>query len=171
MSKIWVIADLHLGDERIRRYENRPFENTILMDIAIQRNWNKVVSKEDRVLVLGDVTANKDEKFTMNKFNGHKELVMGNHDRDKSFRWWLAAGFSRVYEYPICMDEIYWLSHEPMYMNINMPYINIHGHTHGQVLVSRTSRGEKQMINVGVDKLNFTPILLEDVKTMFKKET
>ena len=57
MCKRFLIADPHFGDERIRRYENRPYANTAQMDAALMANWNRVVSDGDAVYVLGDFGA------------------------------------------------------------------------------------------------------------------
>ena len=49
MAKDFFIADTHFGDERIIRYENRPFESVAEMDKALVEKWNNVVSVEDTV--------------------------------------------------------------------------------------------------------------------------
>ena len=36
---IYFIADTHFGDERIRRYENRPFADAGAMDRELIRRW------------------------------------------------------------------------------------------------------------------------------------
>jgi calcineurin-like phosphoesterase family protein len=51
------------------------------------------------------------------------------------------------------------MSHEPVYLNINMPYINIHGHLH-----SKKMEGI-QFVNVSVENWNYTPI---DIKTIIQ---
>lgn len=51
---IYFIADTHFGDERIRRYENRPFDSASAMNQELIRRWNETVSPEDTVYVLGD---------------------------------------------------------------------------------------------------------------------
>ena len=48
-----MISDTHFGDERILRYENRPFSSVEEMDKAIIENWNQVVGEEDTVFHLG----------------------------------------------------------------------------------------------------------------------
>ena len=45
--KVFMISDTHFGDERILRYENRPFSSVEEMDKAIIENWNQVVGEED----------------------------------------------------------------------------------------------------------------------------
>ena len=50
MAKIFFIADTHFGEERIRKYENRPFENIAEMDRKLICRWNDKVSPEDTEL-------------------------------------------------------------------------------------------------------------------------
>ena len=49
MGKIYFIADTHFGDERILRYENRPFDNAEEMDRELIRRWNAGVNAEATV--------------------------------------------------------------------------------------------------------------------------
>jgi calcineurin-like phosphoesterase family protein len=56
MGKNFYIADLHFGHWNIVRYDNRPFESIEEMDNALIRNWNNVVSDEDTVYILGDIS-------------------------------------------------------------------------------------------------------------------
>ena len=58
MRKIYFIADTHFGDDKIRRYENRPFADTVKMDAELIRRWNETVTEEDIVYHLGDFGGN-----------------------------------------------------------------------------------------------------------------
>ena len=72
MSKVFFIADTHFGDERIRKYENRPFENVAQMDAALISKWNETVSEDDVVYVLGDFGAGGYEQEVLSKLKGEK---------------------------------------------------------------------------------------------------
>ena len=159
MSKIFLISDTHFGHDGIMRYENRPFSNVQEMDETIVRNWNSVVSKNDTVIVPGDVSFYSKEKTKaiIKSLKGKKILILGNHDNDHTVDWWEEVGFNSVSEYPIIIEKFFLVSHEPLYINSNMPYANIHGHIHNQ------SYESKQYFNVSVEKINYTPILLETV--------
>ena len=93
MAKDYFIADTHFGGENIRRYENRPFETATEMDEKLIENWNNVVTAEDTVYMLGDFSdyadAEKDAEI-LQKLNGTKILVMGNHDRHRTPQEWRA---------------------------------------------------------------------------------
>ena len=57
MSKYFFIADTHFGHSEIMNYENRPFSSVEEMDNTIISNWNSVVSDNDKVFVLGDLSS------------------------------------------------------------------------------------------------------------------
>jgi calcineurin-like phosphoesterase family protein len=76
-------ADLHLGHRRISELAGRPFASVGEMDDALIANWNETVDASDEVWVLGDVVMGKiDESLALcRSLNGHKHLILGNHDR------------------------------------------------------------------------------------------
>ena len=134
MSRQFFIADTHFGHKNIIEYENRPFNNTEEMDNAIIENWNKTVKKMDRIFILGDFAlSNKKRIIELIKLlNGYKIFILCNHDKCYSYAWWNTAGFDMVCAYPIIIDEWFILSHEPLYTNTNMQYVNIFGHVYGK---------------------------------------
>jgi calcineurin-like phosphoesterase family protein len=62
MQNIFMISDMHFGHKNIMLYEVRPFKSVEDMDNSIIQNWNKVVGKNDKVFVLGDVSFYNKEK-------------------------------------------------------------------------------------------------------------
>jgi len=160
MQDIYFVSDMHFGHSNIIKYENRPFKNIKEMDATIIKNWNSVVKKDDKVFVLGDVSFYDKEKTAeiIYSLNGYKILILGNHDNERSLHWWKSVGFDEVIKYPIIYDDFYILSHEPMYLNENMPYMNIHGHIHNLKYES------KQFFNVSVECIDYTPISFEKIK-------
>ena len=97
MTKTYFLADTHFGDERIRRYENRPFESTAQMDSVLIQRWNDTVSTEDEVYILGDFGAEGYEADILSRLNGRKILVKGNHDT-KANEEYRRLGFLEVYD-------------------------------------------------------------------------
>ena len=95
--KFFLISDTHFGDDRILRYENRPFASVEEMDKAIIENWNSMVSKEDTVFHLGDVSSYEPERISeiLAALNGKKVLIMGNHDQNYTNKQWEEMGLSR----------------------------------------------------------------------------
>ena len=160
MSRTFFIADPHFGDDRIRRYENRPFQTVEEMDCELVCRWNAVVTESDTVFVLGDFGADGYEANLLSKLNGHKFLVKGNHDI-KSNDGYGKAGFDEVYDHPIVFEGFWILSHDALYVNANMPYANIFGHVHNSPIIKDYS---KQHFCVSVERIDYTPISFETIK-------
>lgn len=146
---IYFIADTHFGDERIRRYENRPFTDASAMDQELIRRWNRTVSAADTVYVLGDWGS-----LSPALLNGTKYLLKGNHDTltNQAYR---DMGFAEVYDLPVILESFWILSHEPLYVCENMPYANLFGHVHASPLYRTFSR---QHYCVSAERIDYTPI-------------
>lgn len=156
---IYFIADTHFSEENIRRYENRPFKNAIEMNEKLITKWNEIVSEEDPVYVLGDFGAINQEDFILKQLKGIKFLVKGNHDMNSN-HYYRKAGFQEVYDYPIIIRNFWILSHEPLYINENMPYANIFGHVHNSPIIKTFS---KQHYCVSVERINYAPISFDEI--------
>lgn len=167
MSRRFVISDTHFGHSRIMEYESRPFETVEAMDDFIIKKWNETVRDDDIVFVCGDVSFYSKEKSKeiFDQLKGRKFLIVGNHDSQRSESFWKEVGFEFVSKYPICVDEFYWLSHEPMYLTSAMPYVNIHGHIHSQTM--STDKEPNQYVNVSVEHTGYKPIDFEVIKKSF----
>ena len=163
--EVYFIADTHFGDDRIRRYENRPFADTAAMDNALTERWNAVVRPEDTVYVLGDFGADGSEADVLSRLNGTKYLVKGNHDilSNDAYR---AAGFREVYDHPILLDSFWLLSHEPLYVNTNMPYANLFGHVHANPIIKTFS---SQHFCVSAERTDYAPISFTRIKQLIKE--
>lgn len=156
---IYFIADTHFSEESIIRYENRPFRNIMEMDKKLITRWNKVVSEEDFVYVLGDFGATNQEDSVLKQLKGTKLLVKGNHDTNSNY-YYRKVGFQEVYDYPIIIKNFWILSHEPLYVNENMPYANIFGHVHNSPIIKTFS---KQHYCVSVERINYAPISFDEI--------
>lgn len=153
---IYFLADTHFDDDDIRRYENRPFASTAQMNEAIITNWNNTVQPTDSVYLLGDIG---NEQY-ISRLNGVKYLVKGNHDhRDNAY--YRTIGFAEVYDLPVILQEFFILSHEPLYVNRNMPYANIFGHVHANPAYKDYS---SRSFCVSVERIRYTPVSLSYVK-------
>ncbi len=165
MSKIFFIADTHFGDEKIIKYENRPFGNVREMDEELIKRWNAVVAWEDEVYVLGDFGADGYEGEVLAKLQGRKYLVKGNHDTKSNaeYRRW---GFDEVYDHPVIIENFWILSHDALYVNTNMPYANLFGHVHNHPMIKDYS---SQHYCVSVERLNYTPLDFEVIKEKIRE--
>ncbi|WP_027091027.1 metallophosphoesterase [Cohnella thermotolerans] len=160
MSKTFFTSDHHFGHRNIIDFESRPFGDVEEMNLAMIESWNSVVGKDDQVFHLGDFSFLNREKTReiVGRLNGRKFLILGNHDRGRTRSWWLEVGFDEVSEYPIIYKEFFFLSHEPMYMNKHMPYVNVHGHIHGQKYEG------KNHFNVCVEHWAYKPLTFEQIR-------
>ena len=160
MQKVFFISDHHFGHKHIIDFESRPFANADEMNETMIEKWNAVVGEGDKVFHLGDFSfLNRDKtKAIVSRLNGYKHLILGNHDRGRSRQWWLDVGFDEVSEHPIIYKDFFFLSHEPMYMNRHMPYVNVHGHIHGQKYEGVS------YFNVSVEHWDYTPLTFEQIR-------
>ena len=184
MSKNFFISDLHFGHFNIMRYDNRPFTNVEEMDTTLINNWNSVVSNEDTVYILGDISWHNEEK-TMEIFeqlNGTKVLIKGNHDKvARGSR--LMKCFSAVCDY----YELYLdkktkivMSHYPIpFWNGQFrDTIHLYGHVHNshQWNVFESWMKEARALqdipmrayNVGCMLIGYTPRTLEEIIDIYK---
>jgi len=169
-----MIADLHFGGENIIRYENRPFSSVEEMTQVLIDNWNAVVTEEDTVFVLGDFSTGQSKEqdaSILKRLKGRKILVMGNHDTHRTPEEWRGIGFAECSLWPIVYREFFILSHEPMYLNRNMPYANLFGHVHNTPIVRDYS---SQHFCVSAERIDYTPIpfsrVVEKVKEASEHE-
>ena len=163
MITVWGTADLHFFDEDIIRYENRPFKSVEEMNETLIKNWNDRVDPEDIVFVLGDVSAGDREETSeiIHRLKGHKILIMGNHDRDKSPDYWLSVGFDEVSRYPIICNGYFILSHEPpSYFQETTPYAFFYGHVHSTSMYQTVT---EKTACVCVERWNYAPAILDKV--------
>lgn len=184
MKEIWITSDTHYNHANILNFVDattgeriRPeFSNVDEMNECLLDSWNSVVKTGDKVYHLGDVFFGPKEKFQKDwpKFNGSKNLIVGNHDDIK----YLSAGgfFKKIYLERSFRDERMIFSHRPMHESgvghgapgKGIPFVNVHGHIH----TNPTPAG--RYINVSVEKTNYTPVHIDElsswVKTILNKD-
>lgn len=160
MQKVYFTSDHHFGHKNIIDFESRPFSDTDEMNEYMISSWNAIVGTADKVFHLGDFSfLNQDKtREIVNKLNGYKILIMGNHDRGRTRSWWLETGFNEVSEHPLIYRDFFFLTHEPMYMNKHMPFVNVHGHIHGQKYEG------KNYFNICVEHWDYKPLSFEQIR-------
>ena len=121
MSRVFVIADPHLGHAKVAL--DRGFKDTAQHDYALVEAWNRVVTKRDVVYVLGDVF----RLDLMPELLGVKKLALGNHDRRPMGIY--LQHFSKVhamFEFDSCL-----LTHIPVHpCQFGRYELNVHGLMH-----------------------------------------
>lgn len=168
--KVFVTADLHFNHANIIKYCKRPFDTTFQMNEALIANWNSVVSDADIVYVLGDIIFGlKDNlKSILSRMNGHKSLLLGNHDKQHhrgNIQWWYDSGFDNVYIEPYLTGENgdFIMSHEPIE---DSKIFNIHAHTHND----ETWLGNLHYC-VSVEMTDYKPVLLTEILDKLRRRT
>ena len=184
---VYVISDQHFDHKNIiGLMRNDLFNGDNINDLVDQMNehiikeHNKVIGSDDIVLMLGDFSFNRSvDKLSnfVSRLNGHKFLVLGNHDNEDRINLYLRAGFEDVYRYPVQFDGNYY-SHYPLNASINSQErpntvlynlmckefkdsssgINYHGHQHNYV-----NNGDREK-NVTCDQLLYKPLLVGKTK-------
>lgn len=155
--KVFIISDTHFGHENIIRYCNRPFTSVEEMDQIMIKRWNETVSNNDIIIHLGDVSFYGKDKTReiIQKLNGRKILIMGNHD-NYSEQFYRDAGFHTVSRFPIIYDNFYMLSHAPLQLSETTPYANFYGHVHNDEKYQDTATTKC----VSVERTGYRPVLL-----------
>lgn len=174
--KVWFTADTHFGHANIIELCNRPFKNLEHMNETLIRNWNERIKTDDTIIFIGDFcfkntpggkkgegTTNK-AQFYMNKLNGNKVFIRGNHDNNNSLNTKITGLVMEIGGH-----EIYCV-HNPIDFDQNWR-INLCGHIHNSWKIKKA--GESHLINVGVDVWNFRPVNIQEILkglNTFKKE-
>ena len=76
-------SDLHFGHAKVIEFDHRPFADVAEMDRVLIYLWNDRVQPDDTVYIIGDIcfhAANPPEWY-LRQLNGHKVLILGNHDK------------------------------------------------------------------------------------------
>ena len=176
--KTFFTSDLHVGHLNVIQYCNRPYKTIEEMNEAILKIWNKTVSKNDIVYVLGDFSLNtRYVEMYLPKMNGEKRLIVGNHDscfetklgqkKEKTAKMkkrYYEAGFKTIQTSHMMKIDKYGveLSHFPFAPKANddksskdVRYMNERPIDKGQILLHGHShayhRKNGRMIDVGFD--------------------
>lgn len=169
MSNIFFISDTHFGHEKTCTVFKmpdgsplRPFANAEAMNEQLVTRWNSVVAHNDKVYHLGDVVINKKFLPIMERLNGSKRLIRGNHDVMKLPEY--RKYFTEIYGVRVLDGMI--LSHIPLHRESVVPRmgVNVHGHLHGEDIP------DGAYFNVSVEQINFTPIELSELRIKIKQK-
>jgi len=80
---IWFYSDPHFGHGNVINFCNRPFKDVNEMTEKLIEKYNNKVKENDLTIWVGDCffyLDNDERKAIMNRLNGRKVLVRGNHD-------------------------------------------------------------------------------------------
>ena len=172
----FATADPHYFHSQINKYCKRPFESEKHMRNTLIENYNKVVPTDGVCFFIGDMAmigTSQWEKMRglLNKLNGTKHLILGNHDEIKPFRY-VDCGFQSIHtslQLTIQISGIemkFVLCHDPCVWDL-VPddHILICGHIHNLFKILP----DKNTINVGVDVWDYTPVSLIEAWKYMKR--
>ena len=186
---IFFTSDQHYFHRNVIRLSNRPFENMTEMHDKMIENYNSKVGRNDCTYFLGDFSFENDieaNKQILNRMNGKKVLIIGNHDKKPSRM--MAMGFAAVfntatlriaqknvmlchYPYAPSLWKRWRLpKHSLRYMERRPPKTCdwlLHGHTHSKTRVYLPTKS----IHVGVDAWNFYPVGIREVEGLSQKNS
>jgi calcineurin-like phosphoesterase family protein len=186
MPSVFLVSDTHFGHAGVCRFTHpndptvklRPWTDPDEMDEFMVEAWNKRVKPNDKVYHLGDVVINRKALPILDRLNGDKVLIRGNHDifKDEDYNKY----FRSLRGYHVMNGMI--LSHIPIHSeSLGRFGVNIHGHLHAS-RVMRPSRTLEEFVAHGcetideryhcvcVEQTDFAPILLEDVLDRIRAE-
>lgn len=179
MSNTFLVSDTHFGHVGCTKFLNddcskmRPWDNVEEMDEALVANWNKVVGPKDKVYHLGDVVINRKALKTLERLNGDKVLIKGNHDIFHHHDYLRYFRDIRAYH---LLDKIL-LAHIPVHpASLERWRGQIHGHLHtyavmkwGGIAMQEYCYEDPKYFSVCVERINYTPIPFEKVNDIFKE--
>lgn len=162
---IFYTSDLHFHYEPL--LSERPFKSVEEMDEVLIRNWNKTISSEDTVYVVGDIGYNDNRVPTdaLRRLSGHKHLIRGNHDVGFDDAELLYDYFETVTDFNEIDDgdEHIILCHYPIIHNKRS--VMVFGHLHADpVNFHDIIRTLPKLNNCGVDVNGYRPVTLNELK-------
>lgn len=194
-SKLYFTSDWHVGHHNCLSFDNRPYKDLDEMHEALIKNFNYLVPDHGITYFLGDMGLcnNGLLKSVIDRLNGKKILIEGNHDRGMDSMY--GAGFDVVLQkgqFSIG-ETIITMSHCPLkgvyredtsgmcnsdgtenwhnedkyadkYAFEDFGQVHLHGHIHSP------NGGKSQKIlgrqmDVGVIANNYKPVSLSEVQS------
>ena len=173
MSNTFLISDTHFGHSAavlLFKNENgtplRDFPTVEECDEFMVAQWNKVVSPKDKVYHLGDVVMPKNHRSLqiLERLNGTKVLIKGNHDELKMCKY---LEYFKDVRGSHVLDKLL-LTHIPVHTaSLSRFNGNVHGHLHNRAVMLDAVEDPRYFC-VSVERINYTPIPFETVNKMFK---
>ena len=163
---VFVISDTHFWHKNIIEYENRPFKDLIDMEQKMVELWNNKVMPDDIIYILGDFSFGNIEKTenTLKKLNGHKILVLGNHDnviKKNKFDKFLFDVITNFVDTEI-FGIGFLMCHYPLAVG-DWSKINLYGHIHSNKGNHRVDNLPENSYNCCADVNNYTPVNIKDI--------
>ena len=163
----YFISDLHIGHENILKLTNRPFKSIEEMNETLIKNWNKKVSEEDNIYIIGDLFFKCQENVEefLKRLKGKKTLIVGNHDKT-----WLEKIDKNKY-FEIVTELLTFDDGQRMVTLCHYPMVSfegrfhIHGHIHGNKndVFWETLKKMDKVLNASVEINNYQPVTFDEL--------
>lgn len=185
IKNVFFSSDLHLFHKNVLKFDKRPFTDVYEMHESLVERWNEVVSKNDVVIYLGDLSFAKrsdlDEvKNIINNLNGVIHYVIGNHDdsneikktgRFASINDYLEVNITYTPTIGLKTKQLFCCMHYPIYSWNKAHYGSImcHGHCHGNLHHGEDASfyHNRKVIDVGCMLHEYKPISYLDIIKKF----
>lgn len=173
MANTFLISDPHFGHQGVCEFISctgvgklRPWETAEEMDAEMEKRWNDRVKPKDKIYILGDVAIAKKGLDILERLNGDKVLIKGNHDIYELKNY--AKYFRDIRAYHVLEGLIF--SHIPIHPeSLGRFGCNVHGHLHDR-RVMKDGKIDVRYFSVCVEHHDFTPVYYEDVLKMIEWE-
>lgn len=183
MPAVFLVSDTHFGHAGVCKFTRpdgvtkiRPWDNPEEMNEAMVKLWNDTVRPNDKVYHLGDVVINRRYLPILDRLNGDKVLIKGNHDIFKLEDY---TKYFRDIRGSHKMGD-YILSHIPIHPESLARWCggNFHGHLHTNRVMMEVETNsmlweeviDPRYFNVSVECIGFKPILFEDAVKLMKEQ-
>lgn len=181
-SQVFFTSDTHFGHSNIIKYCQRPFNSAEHMDEVLISNWNEVVSPQDIVFHLGDFCFGSDKEWIkiLQRLNGTKYLILGNHDLKK------IANSNQIKDYfadinmqmrvvvdkqKMLLNHYPFLCFEGGYQNVWQLFGHVHSSKHSTGLdKERLVHLFPTQYDVGVDNNNYRPVSFSQVSQIITEQ-
>lgn len=174
MADIWFISDHHFFHDNILKFTDnegnriRPqFSSVDEMNWTMVERWNEVVKPQDKVWHLGDVAFKttdraKELDYLLSRLNGHKRMLVGNHDNIKSPI--LHRRFDKIELWKGFKEHRFTCSHIPLRLDsLRDGEVCVHGHIHQNMMK------DPGYINVCVEVRDYTPVHMDTIIAEVRK--
>ena len=181
-TKVFFTSDTHFGHSNIIKYCQRPFNSAEHMDEVLISNWNEVVSPQDIVFHLGDFCFGSDKEWIkiLQRLNGTKYLILGNHDLKK------IVNSNQIKDYfadinmqmrvvvdkqKMLLNHYPFLCFEGGYQNVWQLFGHVHSSKHSTGLdKERLVHLFPTQYDVGVDNNNYRPVSFSQVSQIITEQ-
>lgn len=151
----------------------RPFETLEEMHEEIIDRHNAIVKPKDNVFFVGDVVFGYKNLDIVDRFNGNKYLIVGNHDNIRSYHAEYLKHFTSLDAIREFGHGYAVVSHYPVHPNqLTKRYrANIHGHMHDNKVTLDDGTLDDRYYSVCLDANDLRPTAWEDIMTHINTKT